>query len=81
MKSKYEIKMLDHLSIIWLHIKNKVEKCGDFITFFLNSIDWKSPKSIDFLNFKFIFFFSEILPIEMGPDLAQKDNAKILDQP
>ncbi len=48
MKSKYEIKMLDHLSIIWLHIKNKVEKCGDFITFFLNSIDWKSPKSLDF---------------------------------
>ncbi len=73
--------MLDHLSIIWLHIKNKVEKCGDFITFFLNSIDWKSPKSLDFWILNLSFFFSEILPIEMGPDLAQKDNAKILDQP
>jgi len=30
------------------------------------------------LIFDFFFFFGEILPIEMGPDLGQKDNAKFL---
>jgi hypothetical protein len=44
-----------------------------FYYFFLNSSELEKSKITWLLNFKFIFFFGEILPIEMGPDLGQKE--------